>query len=138
MARPNLIDEPTVATLLRVMRQTMRHTLAADAAGISRETMRRWLRRGETGEEPYATVRRKMMKAKAERQAELIAKLDAHGESQWPALAWQLERTAPEEFGMVSALRKAEDSDLATTSRESRMAQLREAFQTVQGDDAND
>lgn len=135
MGRPSLLDKATWKTLVAMMRKTMRHNLAADAAGISRATMRRWMRRGEAGEEPFASLLTDMLKAKAERQAEIMEEIHDQGRDSWQALAWQLERSAPEEFGMVSALRESATDETQVTSRESRRAKLREMWGRVDGED---
>lgn len=132
---PYMLDEPTRAALIDAMRRTMRWSLAAQAAGIGVETLRGWRRRGESGEEPYATLLAQLLQAKAERQAELMSDLDELGTRSWQAKAWLLERTAPEEFGMVSALRPEIEEAQQATSRESRLAQLREHWGRVSPDD---
>lgn len=132
---PYMLDDDTWRVLVDTMGATMRWSAAADAAGISRQTMRVWRRRAESGEEPYARLVTEMKQAKAGHQRYLMEQLQEQGERSWQAVAWLLERTAPEEYGMVAALRPETAEGMVETSRESRLAQLREHWRAVHPDD---
>lgn len=66
---------------------------------ISRQTYFQWLKRAKSGEEPFASFVRMLAAADARKTARLISGIERHGEKDWKALAWILERSNREEFG---------------------------------------
>lgn len=73
------------------------------ACEISEETFYRW-QRGEELEGLAYELCEGLKKAEAEKQAAILAKIEAHGEETWQALAWYAERMWPERFGKVDRL----------------------------------
>src|SRR5580658_5839288 len=100
IGRPTKLTPDIQEKILTVIKLGAYRTAACDFAGISPETLRNWMRRGENeGEGPYVEF------AAAIKQAEASACLKALGtirtamESQWQAAAWFLERKRPKEWG---------------------------------------
>lgn len=69
---------------------------ACEAAGMSWNTVKVWLRRGRAGEEPYATFVQEWKAAKAAWVAGSVLRVTKAGERNWKAAAWLLERRVPE------------------------------------------
>ena len=79
------------------------NTQICQACEISEETFYRW-QRGEELEGLAYELCEGLKKAEAEKQAALLAKIEAHGEEHWQAVAWYMERMWPERFGRVDRL----------------------------------
>jgi len=83
---------------------------AAALAGIHRDTLYDWLKRGRSEEEPYATFLAAMNEALASaelRDVMAISKAVADGD--WRAAAWRLERKFPRRWGLVGQEKRQED-----------------------------
>jgi len=80
---------------------------AANAVGISANTLAAWLKRGEDGEEPYAQLALDVEKAIAKDAVrnQLIISKAAQGVhlGDWKAAAWNLERKFPKLYGSMAA-----------------------------------
>lgn len=81
---------------------------AAVAAGISEHTYHDWRKRGETGEEPYASFMHRVYEAEKDRAQELLRNLrsiatgqheTAKAGDEVKAATWLLERSFPRDFG---------------------------------------
>jgi hypothetical protein len=80
---------------------------ACQSAGISTDTLTRWLKRAETEpDSPYAALAEAIKTARAQGKRWHLENIQRHSLKEWTASAWTLERTDPEQF----ALRK-EDND---------------------------
>lgn len=81
---------------------------AAQAAGISWDTLENWLARGRTGEEPYAQLTADAEQAIAKdaiRNQTIISKAAAGAhEGDWKAAAWNLEKKHPRLYGRLAEL----------------------------------
>ena len=64
---------------------------AAIMSGIAESTFYEWI-------ESKPEFSESIKKAQAQRKAYIVAKILLHGEQQWQALAWYLERVYPSEF----------------------------------------
>jgi hypothetical protein len=89
------------------------HKCAAEGASISFQTYKNWLKRGEAGEEPYASFAIKAAKARADDAMRSISVIeraqlrrprpeDGQVEGDWKAAAWLLEHKYPQEFGSAA------------------------------------
>lgn len=68
-------------------------TTAAAAAGICRNTLASWERRGLEGEEPYVAFTRDMQQAEARSEMTLLAAIrNAESGDPWQSKAWMMER----------------------------------------------
>jgi hypothetical protein len=72
--------------------------LAAQAAGISQETLQKWRQRGRRDIEPYATLERAIEQADRDCESALVAKVMAATSDDWRAAALMLERKYPERW----------------------------------------
>lgn len=81
--------------------------VAAQAAGITRQTFYNWVRKGKAEREGiYFDFYIEVEKAKAEGEVELITTIRKASRRSWTAAAWILERSRPERW----ALHKAKDN----------------------------
>jgi hypothetical protein len=72
--------------------------VAAEAAGISEDTLMKWRQRGRRGIEPYASLERAIEQADRECEQALVAKVMAATNDDWRAAAMMLERKYPERW----------------------------------------
>lgn len=72
---------------------------AAQAAGVNKVTLYDWLKKGATGEEPYAGFSNAVVSAQAKAEARDVQRMDVHGLMNWQATAWRLERRHPDRWG---------------------------------------
>jgi hypothetical protein len=73
---------------------------AAVANGVPARTFFDWLAKGraEDAAEPYASFAREVDEAMERWAARAVRRIDTHGEKDWRAEAWLLERKRPEEW----------------------------------------
>ena len=67
--------------------------------GIHKDTLYEWLKRGRTGEEPFATFMVAFEEAIGQAEAMLIAGIRAAGKEHWQAMAWMAERRFNKRWG---------------------------------------
>jgi hypothetical protein len=72
--------------------------VAAQAAGLSEETVIKWRAKGRRGIEPYASLERAIEQADRECEQSLVAKVMAATNDDWRAAAMILERKYPERW----------------------------------------
>jgi DNA-binding protein Fis len=72
---------------------------AAAVAGIDRGTIRKWIKRGQGDEEPYATFAADATKAMSEAEARDVLAISKGAAKDWRASAWRLERRNPKKWG---------------------------------------
>jgi hypothetical protein len=72
--------------------------VAAQAAGISEETVIKWRAKGRRGIEPYASLERAIEQADRNCETALVAKVMAATNDDWRAAAMMLERKYPERW----------------------------------------
>lgn len=101
MARSKLTEE-LCDKICKDIQQGGTLKYAAMHNGITEQTFYNWMKRGEesktqTGKffEFFESVKR----AQEDGKTRLISKIEMHGERNWQALAWLLERMYPDEFG---------------------------------------
>lgn len=82
-------------------------TVAAQAAGISRDTLRDWLNRGKAGEKPYVQFAADVLRTQGEDCVRLATVVTAAAvkriDGDWKAAAWALERKYPKLYGRQAA-----------------------------------
>lgn len=76
--------------------------VALRAVSLPSSTYSDWMRRGEIGEEPFASFREKIDRALAEGEIRNVAQIAAAARENWQAAAWILERAYPERWARVS------------------------------------
>ena len=77
---------------------------AAAAAGISKETLYSWLRRGAADEVPFAAFAEAVEEAQALAEMRDLALIGKAAETEWTAAAWRLERKFPSRYGRRQAV----------------------------------
>lgn len=73
---------------------------ACDASGITTETYRNWMARGEAGEAPYLGFFEAVKKARSAAEVSALSVIErAASGGQWQAAAWWMERRYPDKWG---------------------------------------
>ncbi len=82
--------------------------IAAQAAGITRQTFYNWIRKGKTDKEGiYYDFYRMVEESKATGEVKLIAVIKKASNRTWTAAAWILERSRPERWALHKAKENA-------------------------------
>ena len=94
---------------------------AVRAAGVGKSTFYDWLKKGNRGEEPYATFLADVNQAMALAEEMFVGHIsDAAAAGDWRAAAWKLERMFPERYGnritIGSEMPKAPDAGMDFSS----------------------
>jgi hypothetical protein len=98
MAQITMLTPEVQIAVCRAIRAGCDRKTAALSAGVAPITLRKWLRRGQTGEEPYASFRVAVARARALKINLGLRRILRHAKKEWRAQAWVLERTEPELF----------------------------------------
>lgn len=106
--RPGLLTPEVADLLVASLRYGNYVTVATRAAGVNWDTFKGWMQRGATGEEPYAQLKERVERARAEGQVRHVAIVSRAAETDWRASTWLLERQWPEMWGGVSVRVRAE------------------------------
>jgi hypothetical protein len=77
MSRPSIFTVKTSGKIVRAKARGRTNAEAEQAAGIGTGTLRNWIRRGESGEEPFASFRAAVRRAEKQWARENIAALAA-------------------------------------------------------------
>ncbi len=104
--RPCELTEGVVKEIVMGVNLGSSIELAANAAGISYATVRRWLAQGKKDEKAdvesdFRSFRSAIQKAKGKRASRWLARIEEAAKESWQAAAWKLERTHPDLFGRV-------------------------------------
>lgn len=76
------------------------HEHACQYAGIDQSTFYDWLRKADTGKEPYAQFSQAVKKAESQAGVGYLALIDSAARAgNWQAAAWKLERRWPKLYG---------------------------------------
>lgn len=97
--RPTKLNDETQRIICEAIGDCLPKHMAATLAGISRMTLHRWERRGQAGDEPYASFCYALKEAEVKAQLTLarrIADPDPDKTRGWQRWAWVLERRWPE------------------------------------------
>lgn len=89
--RPTLCTPEVQKKILSAIRAGNYKHIAAQAAGVHRDTLNGWELRGAKGEEPFASFSDALQKAEAEAEVMLVARVHEGGEG-WQSKAWICER----------------------------------------------
>jgi len=98
----------TVQELLTYIQDGNYLEVAAELSGVSENTIRNWIKRGEAGEEPFTVFMRAVKRASAKAEAEEVGKVRKAGNDPrfWAASMTYLERRHPERWA-----RRSEDGN---------------------------
>jgi len=114
MARPTKFSNETKHKIITAIRAGNYIETASAYAGISKNTLYDWLRRGERekqrveknprykirkSEQPFVDFSDAVEKALAEAEVRDVAIIAKAAEEQWQAAAWRLERKFPDRWG---------------------------------------
>lgn len=77
MARKTALTPDVHDRIVEYVRAGNYLSTAAAAAGVTARSLRNWLRRGASGEEPYATLHAEVLAAQAEGEARLVRSVSA-------------------------------------------------------------
>lgn len=101
--RPTKLDPDVADRLVLMVRAGNYLETAAAACGLSVSTVRDWIRKGQrAGSGPLFDLARRIEVAQGESEALDVNKLLQHGQKDWRALAWRLERRFPERWREVA------------------------------------
>lgn len=93
MARPIELDDLKAQRICAAIAAGNTRRCAAAAAGVSVDSLITWVRRGRSGEEPFAAFAARVQKADAEAEEAKVKVIgDAAEDGSWQAAAWWLER----------------------------------------------
>ncbi|MBI05356.1 MAG: hypothetical protein CMM54_00075 [Rhodospirillaceae bacterium] len=102
MARPTKLTDERREAICRMIVEGVPLKTAARAAGVTYNTLRNWMQRGEKGDEPYALFKEEVEEAQAVCEAQLVGiiKSAAVQESggEWRAALALLSRKFPERW----------------------------------------
>lgn len=105
--RPTKFDEEVASRVVLMVRAGNYLETAASASGVSPSTLREWLRTGRrAGKGKLFDFAERVDKALAESEAMDVNKMLQHGQKDWRALAWRLERRFPDRWREVSESRQ--------------------------------
>jgi len=103
--RPSKFNQDIADRVVLMVRAGNYFETAASASGISPVTLRAWLRDGRrAGRGAMFEFAEKVERAQAESEALDVNKLLQHGQKDWRALAWRLERRFPDHWREAKAL----------------------------------
>lgn len=103
--RPSKFSQDIADRVVLMVRAGNYLETAASASGISPVTLRAWLRDGRrAGRGAMFDFAEKVERAQAESEAMDVNKLLQHGQKDWRALAWRLERRFPDHWREAKAL----------------------------------
>lgn len=100
MPRPTKLTPKLQEQVVGYLRAGAYVETAAAAAGIARDTLYVWLRRGARGDAPYADFAQAVEHAQALAELRDVAIIGKAAETQWQAAAWRLERKLPQRWGL--------------------------------------
>ena len=98
------LDPAIFEIVIAVVRVGAGQEAACREAGISNETLRQYVQRGETGEEPFAEFVIALRKAHGNSKVYLLGLLQEAAVGDWRAAAWLLEKLYPHDFGALVKL----------------------------------
>lgn len=98
MGRRTSLTPELKERLLSLVRKGNYIETACNVAGVHKGTFYDWMKRGETGEEPYASFREDFFRADGEAEAQVLGVIDSASKEQWQAAAWKAERRWPDRW----------------------------------------
>jgi len=124
--RPTKLDEVVQEKIVNAIKAGNYIETAAAYAGINKDTLYEWLKRGERekqrlrkdknlkinkAEEPFVYFSDAVEKALAEAEMRNVLIISKTAEAQWQAAAWWLERKYPEKWGKRDNVNLTTDKD---------------------------
>ncbi len=101
MSRPTKLNDEVQRKIVDLVRVGNFLETAAEAAGLERRTVTRWLTRGSEEESgPFREFREAVEKAQAESESRDVALIAKAAKDDWQAAAWRLERKFPAKYAV--------------------------------------
>lgn len=137
MANTNKLTHDVHDRIINLLAQGNFIDTAACAVGLHPRTLREWITAGERGNSAYAKFASDVREAQAWAEIHDLAKLREHGETQWQALTWRLERKDPKKFGLRVRVEvnEALDEILAKLERNLTVDEYRRVLEVIASDD---
>ena len=104
-ARKSKLTPEVQAKILLHLRVGSYVETAAACAGIHKDTLYDWMRRGAKGEQPFAAFAEAVHQAIAESESKDLATILKASQTNWTAAAWRLERRFPDRYGRHDRLK---------------------------------
>lgn len=82
---PSVFGPPVTKRILAALAEGNYRSAAAKHGGISYETLRQWIRRGEAGEEPFAKFVADVLEAEANAEVEAVGEMRRAEPKEWLA-----------------------------------------------------
>ena len=125
MARPTKFTLETRQRIVQAIELGATYELAAAYGGISYDSLRDWLKRGEKSKDgDYLQFFEDVKRAEGKAAVTWLAKIEkAASEGNWQAAAWKLERRYPRQYGRtvhehdVRDLSRLSDDELERLAR---------------------
>ena len=99
MGRTTILSETIQARMVQAIEGGNYAPTAAEYAGIGVSTHYDWLKKGETGESPYAEYLEAIKKAEAVAEVRNVTLIQNAAANTWTAAAWYLERKHWDRWG---------------------------------------
>lgn len=133
VGRPRALDDLAAERVVQAVAKGYPRDTAAKLAGIAPTTLFKYLRLGREGDPDYAEFAKRVKRAEAESETELIDRVRDASRVSWQAAAWMLERRRPQRY----SLRRAEvvqqrGGTIAQTSPEQTKALLESLLKAVE------
>ena len=115
MGAKSKISQERIDVMVAHIQEGNYDSIAAGAAGITRQTFYRWIRKGKEDREGiYYDFYQAVEQAKAAGEVELLKTIKAASQRTWQAAAWMLERSRPDRW----ALQKSKQTAVQTWKKE--------------------
>lgn len=120
MGRPTSLTPEVQEAICKALRAGNYLEQAASAGGIHRDTLRSWMQRGATGEEPFAEFLGAVKEAEDKGERLLLRQVRA-GVDNWQSRAWVLERRWPKRWAARVRQAVTEELDAFTDRLQRRL-----------------
>jgi hypothetical protein len=144
--RPTKLTPTVERAVCKAVRAGNYIETAAALAGINKDTLYDWLKRGareatridaghepDAGEAPYVQFSDAVKKALAESESADLRRIERAGADQWQAAAWRLERRFPDRWGRQRVEVTGKDGGPLEVTLEERAAKRRELVTRMLG-----
>lgn len=112
--RPSKLTPDVQRIIVGAVREGMYLEPSAALAGVTRQTIYNWAKRGEGGEEPYAAFFVALKKAEAEAELDLYREVRQKQDG-WQSVSWVMERRWPYRWAARVRTQVAEQVDALTS-----------------------
>ena len=132
MGRPTSLTPEVERKICASLRAGNYRETAAAAGDVDARSVRRWLERGEQGEEPFAAFLSAVQKAEAAAERRLLRAI-RKGVDNWQSKAWIMERRWPAKWGGRVRVTVSEERE-SLLAKVQRDPELHERLRNVLGE----